>query len=180
MVAITILAEAFAQATAWDTVAAWDAVAAQGMAVRVHIGRACVRVNGTDARPQTRVQSFAFFRDANSLEAKSIGLLPQAPLAEAFGYALRHWEALIRYTENGVLLPDNNALERQIRPIALGRSNWLFAGSPRGARAAATMYSLIGTARPNGIEPYAWLKRTLERLPSYPVNRVHALLPLTR
>jgi hypothetical protein len=73
------------------------------------------------------VQSFAFFRDANSLEAKSIGLLPQAPLAEAFGYALRHWEALIRYTENGVLLPDNNALERQIRPIALGRSYRRFA-----------------------------------------------------
>jgi transposase len=114
------------------------------------------------------------------LEVNSIGLLPQAPLAKAFGYALRHWEALIRYTENGVLLPDNNALERQIRPIALGRSNWMFAGSPRGARAAATMYSLIGTARLNGIEPYAWLERTLEQLPSYPVNRVHELLPLAR
>jgi transposase len=114
------------------------------------------------------------------LDANSIGLLPQAPLGRAFGYALRHWEALIRYTENGVLLPDNNALERQIRPIALGRSNWMFAGSPRGARAAATMYSLIGTARLNGIEPYAWLERTLEKLPSYPVNRVHELLPLAR
>jgi hypothetical protein len=107
-------------------------------------------------------------------------LLPQAPLAKAFGYTLRHWEALIRYTENGVLLPDNNALERQIRPIALGRSYWMFAASPRGARAAATMYSLIGTARLNGIEPYAWLERTLEQLPSYPVNRVHELLPLAR
>jgi hypothetical protein len=68
------------------------------------------------------------------LEANSIGLLPQAPLAKVFGYALRHWEALIGYTENGVLLPDNNAPERQIRPIALGRSNWMFAASPRGAR----------------------------------------------
>ena len=114
------------------------------------------------------------------LDANVIGLLPQAPLAKAFGYALRHWEALIRYTENGVLLPDNNALERQIRPIALGRSNWMFAASPRGARAAATMYSLIGTARLNGIEPYAWLERTLEQLPSYPVTRVHELLPLAR
>jgi hypothetical protein len=114
------------------------------------------------------------------LDANVIGLLPQAPLAKAFGYALRHWEALIRYTENGVLLPDNNALERQIRPIALGRANWMFAGAPRGARAAATMYSLIGTARLNGIEPYAWLERTLEQLPSYPANRVHELLPLPR
>ncbi len=61
------------------------------------------------------------------LDANVIGLLPQAPLAKAFGYALRHWEALIRYTENGVLLPDNNALGRQIRPIALGRSYRRFA-----------------------------------------------------
>jgi hypothetical protein len=61
------------------------------------------------------------------LDANVIGLLPQAPLAKAFGYALRHWEALIRYTENGVLLPDNNALERQIRPIALGRAYRRFA-----------------------------------------------------
>jgi hypothetical protein len=65
-------------------------------------------------------------------------------------------------------------------PYAYNASNWMFAGSPRGARAAATMYSLIGTARLNGIEPYAWLERTLEKLPSYPVNRVHELLPLAR
>ncbi|SOE56898.1 IS66 C-terminal element [Caballeronia arationis] len=64
--------------------------------------------------------------------------------------------------------------------LALGRANWTFAGSPRGARAAATMYSLLGTARLNGFEPYAWLKDTLEKLPSYPVNRVHELLPLAR
>ena len=114
------------------------------------------------------------------LEGNVIGLPAQAPLAKAFGYALRHWQALIRYTESGILLPDNNALERQIRPIALGRANWTFAGSPRGARAAATMYSLLGTARLNGFEPYAWLKDTLEKLPSYPVNRAYELLPLAR
>jgi transposase len=114
------------------------------------------------------------------LEGNVIGLPTQAPLAKAFGYALRHWQALVRYTESGILLPDNNALERQIRPIALGRANWTFAGSPRGARAAATMYSLLGTARLNGFEPYAWLKDTLEKLPSHPVNRVHELLPLAR
>jgi transposase len=114
------------------------------------------------------------------LDGNAVGLPPQSPLAKAFGYALRHWQALIRYTESGILLPDNNALERQIRPIALGRGNWLFAGSPRGAKAAATMYSLLGTARLNGFEPYAWLKDTLQKLPSYPVNRVHELLPLAR
>jgi transposase len=107
-------------------------------------------------------------------------LAPQSPLGKAFGYALRNWQALTRYTESGVLLPDNNAMERTIRPIALGRANYLFAGSPRGGRAAATMYSLLGTCRLNDINPYLWLKDTLIRLPSYPINRVDELLPLKR
>lgn len=104
--------------------------------------------------------------------------MPQAPLAQAFGYALRKWEALVRYTESGVLVPDNNAIEQAIRPIAVGRSNFLFAGSVRGGHAAATMYSLIGTAKLNGINPYLWLKDVLARLPSHPINRVAELLPL--
>ncbi|WP_321795289.1 IS66 family transposase [Caballeronia sp. J97] len=114
------------------------------------------------------------------LEGNIICLPAQAPLANVFGYALRHWQALVRYTESGVLLPDKNALDRQIRRNAPGRPNWTFAGSPRGARATATMYPLLGTARVNGLEPYAWLKVTLEKLPSHPVNRVHELLPLVR
>ena len=65
-----------------------------------------------------------------------------------------------------------------IRPIAIGRANWLFAGSERGARAAATMYSLLGTCRLNGIEPYGWLKDTLDKLPAWPASRVNELLPL--
>jgi hypothetical protein len=105
-------------------------------------------------------------------------LVPQAPLAQAFGYALRNWEALVRYTESGVLVPDNNAIEQAIRPIAVGRSNYLFAGSARGGHAAATMYSLIGTAKLNGLNPYLWLKDVLARLPSHPINRVAELLPL--
>ncbi|MBC7857528.1 MAG: transposase, partial [Burkholderiaceae bacterium] len=73
------------------------------------------------------------------LEGHVAQLLPQSPLAQAFGYALRNWTALVRYTENGVLVPDNNPMERCIGPIAVGRSNYLFAGSARGGRAAATM-----------------------------------------
>jgi hypothetical protein len=107
-------------------------------------------------------------------------LLPQSPLAQAFGYALRNWNALVRYAESGILLPDNNAIERAIRPIALGRNNYLFAGSPRGGRAAATMYSLLSTARLNDFNPYDWLKNTLTQLPSHPSNRVAELLPLKR
>nr|WP_276522769.1 transposase [Cupriavidus necator] len=114
------------------------------------------------------------------LQGNANGLLARQPLAQAFGYALRHWQALVRYTESGILEPDNNRLERAIRPIALGRAGWMFAGSPRGARAAATMYSLLGTCRLNGIEPYGWLKETLERLPAYPISQVHELLPLAR
>lgn len=84
----------------------------------------------------------------------------------------------MRYTENGVLLLDNNAIERTIRPIALGRNNYLFVGSPRGGHVAATMYSLRSTAKLNGLNAYDWLKDTLIRLPSQPSNRVAELLPL--
>ncbi|MGT2460343.1 IS66 family transposase (plasmid) [Cupriavidus basilensis] len=114
------------------------------------------------------------------LQGNAHGLLARQPLAQAFGYALRHWQALVRYTESGILEPDNNRLERAIRPIAVGRANFMFVGSPRGGRAAATMYSLLGTCRLNGIEPYAWLRDTLERLPAHPISRVHELLPLAR
>ncbi|CAJ4319737.1 hypothetical transposase [Burkholderia pseudomallei] len=129
-------------------------------------------------RQAEAVPVLALFRQW--LDANAIGLLPKAPLAQAFGYALRHWPALLRYTEHGILLPDNNALERLIRPIAIGRANWLFAGSHRGARAAATMYSLLGTCRLNDIEPYGWLKDTLDKLPAWPSSRVNELLPLAR
>lgn len=75
-------------------------------------------------------------------------------------------------------LGTRNAIEQAIRPIAVGPSNYLFSGSARGGRAAATMYSVIGTARLNGINPYQWLKDVLARLPSYLINRVSELLPL--
>lgn len=112
------------------------------------------------------------------LDGHAVQLLPQSPLAQAFGYALRNWAALTRYTESGVLVPDNNAIEQAIRPIAVGRSNYLFAGSARGGHAAATMYSLIGTARLNGLNPFLWLRDVLTRLPSHPINLVAELLPL--
>jgi len=104
-------------------------------------------------------------------------LLPQAPLGLAFGYALRNWQALIRYCESGILVPDNNILERQIRPIAKGRDAYLFVAAERAGHVAATLYSLIGTCKLNGIEPYAYLKDVLQRLPQHPINRVAELLP---
>ena len=111
------------------------------------------------------------------LEGHYPTLLPQSPLGVAFGYALRHWTALTRYTENGVLMPDNNLMESAMRPVAMGRRAYLFTASERGGRVAATLYSLVGTCRLNRIEPYAYLKDVLQRLPSHPVNRLAELLP---
>jgi transposase len=111
------------------------------------------------------------------LEGHFPTLLPQSPLGQAVGYALRHWTALTRYLDDGVLLPDNNVLESAIRPIAMGRKSYLFAAAERGAHVAATMCSLIGTCRLNHVEPYAYLKDVLERLPEHPINRVAELLP---
>ena len=104
-------------------------------------------------------------------------LLPQGPLGLAFGYTLRNWQALTRYCESGILAPDNNMLERQMRPIAKGRDAYLFVAAERGGHVAATLYSLIGTCKLNYIEPYAYLKDVLQRLPQHPINRVAELLP---
>jgi len=111
------------------------------------------------------------------LEAHLRTLLPRSPLAGAFGYTLSNWTALTRYPGNGILEIDNNLCERAMRPIAIGRKNWLFAGSERGGRAAAIAYSLIQTCVFHDIEPFAYLADILKRLPSHQINRVSELLP---
>jgi transposase len=98
--------------------------------------------------------------------------------AKAIDYSLKRWEALIRYADAGDLPIDNNPVENAIRPIAIGKKNWLFAGSERAGRRAAAIQSLIGTARLNGLDPAAWLRDTLERLPAWPNSRIDELLPL--
>lgn len=90
---------------------------------------------------------------------------PQGLLGKAVSYALKQWERLCRYTEDGRLRPDNNLAENVIRPFVVGRKNWLFAGHPRGAGASATIYSLIETAKANDLEPYRYLRYLFERLP---------------
>lgn len=101
-----------------------------------------------------------------------------SPLARALDYSLKRWPALVRYVERGDYPIDNNPVENTIRPVALGKKNWLFTGSERAGRRAAMIQSLIGTALLNGIEPYAWLTDTLERLPAWPHSRIDELLPL--
>lgn len=99
-------------------------------------------------------------------------------IAKAIDYSLKRWPALARYAASGVLPIDNNPIENAIRPIAIGKKNWLFAGSERAGRRAAAIQSLLGTARLNGLDPYAWLKDTLEKLPAWPNSRLDELLPL--
>jgi transposase len=91
---------------------------------------------------------------------------PKSLLYKAISYALGQWDRLIRYTEDGILRPDNNLTENAIRPLAVGRKNWLFAGSPKGARASAIYFSLIETAKANGLEPYAYIRHLFEMLPA--------------
>ena len=99
-------------------------------------------------------------------------------LARAIDYSLKRWPALIRYVDSGILPIDNNMVENAIRPITLGRRNWLFIGSERAGCRAAAIQSLLATAKLNGLEPYAWLKDTLEKLPTWPYSRIDELLPL--
>ena len=105
-------------------------------------------------------------------------VLPKSPLGEAFGYALSNWAALNTFIEHGILEADNNISERAMKPVALSRKNWLFAGSERGGRAAAVAFSLIETARLNGVEPYAYLRDVLQRINGHRQDRLEELLPM--
>jgi len=97
--------------------------------------------------------------------------------AKAIDYSLGRWQALTRYIDDGRLPADNNWVENRIRPIALGRNNWLFAGSLRAGKRAAAIMSLIHSAKLNGHEPHAYLKDVLQRLPTQPASRIGELLP---
>ena len=101
----------------------------------------------------------------------------KSELAGAIRYALSRWEALCRYRDDGRAELDNNAAERALRTIALGRKNHLFAGADTGGERAAGIYSLIGTAKLNDIDPEAYLRRVLERIAEHPINRIDELLP---
>lgn len=101
----------------------------------------------------------------------------KSPLAQAIRYGLSRWNALTRFVDDGTVEIDNNPVERAIRPIALGRKNWLFARSDKGGERAAAILSLIETAKLNGLDPEAWLRDVLARIADHPVNRIEELLP---
>jgi transposase len=95
----------------------------------------------------------------------------------AIRYALSLWDALLRYADDGTIEIDNNAAERALRPVALGRKNYLFAGSDAGGERAAAIYSLIGSAKLNGLDPEAYLREVLTRIGDHPITRIEELLP---
>lgn len=111
------------------------------------------------------------------LKAQSLRVSRKSGLMEAIGYALNHWPALIRYSTDGRIEIDNNAAERALRAVAIGRKNFLFAGSDAGGERAAAMYSLIGTATLNSLDPEAYLREVLGRIAEHPINRIEELLP---
>jgi hypothetical protein len=111
------------------------------------------------------------------LKATLAKMSRKSDVAVAIGYALGRWTALARYCDDGRIEMDNNAAERALRGVALGRKNYLFAGSDAGGERAAAMYSLIGSAKLNGIDPEAYLTAVLRRIADHPVNRIEELLP---
>jgi hypothetical protein len=111
------------------------------------------------------------------LDKQAVSVLPKSPLGEAVGYARNQWAALQVYTTTGFLEIDNNAAERALRAVAIGRKNYLFFGSDVGGETAAVLYTFTQTCQALGIEPWRYLRDVLKRLPSHPRERLGELLP---
>ena len=114
---------------------------------------------------------------ATWMRAERARLSHHAGTAKAIDYILKRWPAFTRFLDDGRICLSNNAAERALRGIALGRRAWLFAGSDRGGERAAAMYTLIATATLNNINPQAWLADVLARIADHPASRLHELLP---
>lgn len=104
-------------------------------------------------------------------------VLPSSPIGKAIAYNLSLWDKLVVYLQDGRLQPDNNAVENSVRPSAIGRRNYLFAGSHEGAKRAAMLYSFMGSCKMHGINPQQWLQDVLERIPEQKANKLFELLP---
>ena len=111
------------------------------------------------------------------MKEQYLEVTPKSPIGKALAYSIERWEKLSIYTKDGMLNIDNNPVENSIRPVAVGRKNYLFAGSHEAAGRSAMLYSLFGTCKLHGVEPYAWLRNVLETIADHPVNRIQELLP---
>jgi len=111
------------------------------------------------------------------MQQQYIHVLPKSAIGKALAYSLERWDHLSLYITDGKLNIDNNPVENSIRPVALGRKNYLFAGSHEAAKRSGMLYSLLGTCKMHGIEPYGWLKEVLQKIADHPINKIHDLLP---
>ena len=111
------------------------------------------------------------------MRTERAALSRHAAVAKAMDYMLKRWDGGARFLDDGRICMTNNATERALRPLCLGRRSWLFAGSDRGGVRAAAMYTLIGTAKLNDVDPQAWLADVLDRIAEKPQTRLHELLP---
>ena len=138
-------------------------------------------INGQPAEVRVAARQQRILPMVNELEAwmrvERARLSRHADVAKAFDYMLTRWPAFIVFLRDGRVCLTNNAAERALRGIALGRKAWLFAGSDRGGERAAVIYSLIATAKLNDVDPQAWLADVLARIADYPIRRLNELLP---
>ena len=111
------------------------------------------------------------------MEKTRQSLSRRSDTAGAIGYALSHWRALTRYVDDGLLEIDNSAAERALRAVSIGRKNYLFFGADSGGERAASFYTLIGTAKLNGLDPAFYLRTVLARITDHPINHIGELLP---
>src|SRR5262249_18119882 len=138
-------------------------------------------INGMTAQERVRVRNERsrslvielerWLRDQRARGSKN------SETGKAIDYSLKRWTALTRFLDDGRLCMSNNAAERELRAVAVGRRNWTFAGSDDGGRRTAAAYTLIATAKLNDIDAQAWLADALPRLPDHPAKRIHELLP---
>lgn len=104
-------------------------------------------------------------------------VLPKSPIGKAIRYALGQWAELTRFVDDGAIPIDNNATERALRTVAVGRNNWTFCGSEAGGKWAATFYGLLGSCKLQGKNPFAWLSDVLDRVRDHPQDRMEELTP---
>ena len=139
-------------------------------------------INGlTPQQRRARAQRAQPAAQSSSSRAGCASSAPSSPrnseTAKAIDYSLKRWTALTRFLDDGRLCMTNNAAERELRAIAVGRHNWTFAGSDEGGRRAAAIYTLIETAKLNDVDPQAWLADVLARMQDHPAKRIAELLP---
>jgi transposase len=131
-----------------------------------------IRLQLRQQRTKGKLAEFAAW-----LDDQAPRVLPKSPIGQAIAYARRQWTALMRFTEHGFLNIDNNASERALRAVAVGRKNWLFAGSDSGGRTAAVLYTMTQTCRRHGLDPFVYLQDVLTRLPNSMPDDLASFLP---